>query len=249
MNKIKNFGLFFCKVVCVIGIITAIGWTVAEVTGARVRFGSAYLEDTLTGGVSIGSGRLYAWDSARISGVDIADGQVKVPNGIGFTDPNLIFIDDDGNDLRYIVGNTGLQYFMTGSREVMIIDSNKITLNRPIVYGTGFAGGYKELIGILNGENPPALTILNNTFGQVPVMAGEGGYYTMTFSGTPLTNGKTFVLMGTELEDIEAGLQISRANRTSTSVIQIATQIWTVSGVSYSGDLFSDTPIILRVYN
>lgn len=63
MKIIKSFGLFFCKVVCVLGMVAVLGWTIMEVSGARIRFGSAYLEDTLTGGVSIGSGRFYAWDS------------------------------------------------------------------------------------------------------------------------------------------------------------------------------------------
>lgn len=135
INIIKNFGLFFCKVICVLGVIAVTGWTIMEVSGAKVRFGSASLEDTLTGGVSIGSGRLYVWDSARISGVDLEDGQVKAPNGIGFSDPNSTFIDDDGNDLRYIVPNNGKHYLMSGAKEIASYDSNRVTFNTPIELG------------------------------------------------------------------------------------------------------------------
>lgn len=252
INIIKNFGLFFCKVICVLGIITITGWTIMEVSGAKVRFGSASLEDTLTGGVSIGSGRLYAWDSARISGVDLEDGQVKAPNGIGFSDPNSTFIDDDGVDLRYIVPNNGKHYLMAGGNEIATFDSNKFTFNKPVTYGSNAIGGYKEYIAILEqtGTSNPVATVLVNTTGTIVTPSRiDVGIYALTFSSAILTNNKTTVMIGNRISVVEA-FYLTGAQRVSSTEINFTSA--TVGAFPTSGntdEVFNGQVIQIQIYN
>lgn len=242
INKYRNYIFFFIVLVVFAGT-----------QSPRLRFGNVILQDTLNGGIAPVTGRIYAWDSASIGGVNIQNGQIKAPNGIGFADPNLISIDDNGFDLKYILPNNGTHSFMSGATEVMVVDSNKITFNKPVNFGSNAIGGYREYVATISqtSTNAPILTSLSNTTGlSAPVSSYEdAGVYNLTFSSGILTANKTLVILGTELTDNTGALQITNAERSSNTVITLTTGLWSHLLATQTDGILTNTPLIIRIYN
>jgi hypothetical protein len=111
--------------------------------------------------------------------------------------------------------------------------------------------GYKVYSALLNqtGTSAPTITVLEDTISVTVTPSYEGlGYYSLTFTGTPLTTNKTQVFIGTTWASTDFG--IVNANFISTSVVEIYTAQLGGSStwVSTNGQLV-DTAIEIRVYN
>jgi hypothetical protein len=78
---------------------------------------------------------------------------------------------------------------LAGTEVVAIVqggETKKVTVSNLRPYKI-----YKALIS-QTGTNAPTAIVLENTFGQVPTYSYYGvGNYTLTFTGTPLTDNKT----------------------------------------------------------
>lgn len=85
------------------------------------------------------------------------------------------------------------------SGDVFIVNDNGTTKKVDFDVLQEKVRGYKSFVALLTqlGTNAPTMQILNNDFDNTPVWVYNSvGLYTLTFTGSPLTVNKTYVLTG-----------------------------------------------------
>jgi len=94
-------------------LIIIVALIFAGTSSTRLKFGNVILKDTLSGSLKVTSGGIHvdATDSINCGAVAITVGALTgLSGGIFFSSAN-VYIDDDGNDLKYATQNSGGHFF------------------------------------------------------------------------------------------------------------------------------------------
>ena len=161
-------------------------------------------------------------------------------NSVGTGSNNISILNSSG----VIVSGGLVNVSILNSSGVTVTESNTSVVNGVVQFSpsTGNASYLKYVASVTqSGTNVPAVNIIENTLGGVPVWTRDGvGDYNLTLSGV-FTSGKTVVITGAALN--QAG--IVWANLPSTSVVNFQT---VDQSFLNSDSVFKSTLIEVRVY-